>query len=99
MTETPRGAADAADREGVRLARDPGVALSYAASFVARADLALVASFLSLWIVDYARSVRGIVGHRGPGQERRHRRHRLHGDRGGRAAVRLASATGCSGST
>ncbi|MFI6604717.1 MFS transporter [Nonomuraea sp. NPDC050536] len=46
--------------EGVRLARDPGVALSYAASFVARADLALVASFLSLWIVDYARGVRGM---------------------------------------
>lgn len=46
--------------EGVRLARDPGVALSYAASFVARADLALVASFLSLWIVDYARAVRGM---------------------------------------
>ncbi|NUT42947.1 MAG: MFS transporter, partial [Thermoactinospora sp.] len=33
--------------EGVRRGRDPGVALSYAASFVARADLALVASFLS----------------------------------------------------
>ncbi|NUR93208.1 MAG: MFS transporter [Nonomuraea sp.] len=46
--------------EGVRLARDPGVALSYAASFVARADLALVASFLSLWIVDYAQDVRGL---------------------------------------
>ncbi|MFI6924535.1 MFS transporter [Nonomuraea spiralis] len=46
--------------EGVRLARDPGVALSYAASFVARADLALVASFLSLWIVDYAKAVRGM---------------------------------------
>ncbi|MGW2157906.1 MFS transporter [Nonomuraea sp. NPDC001699] len=46
--------------KGVRLARDPGVALSYAASFVARADLALVASFLSLWIVDYAKAVRGM---------------------------------------
>ncbi|NUP77287.1 MAG: MFS transporter, partial [Nonomuraea sp.] len=46
--------------EGVRLGRDPGVALSYAASFVARADLALVASFLSLWIVDYAKDVRGL---------------------------------------
>ncbi|MEV4372410.1 MFS transporter [Nonomuraea sp. NPDC049637] len=46
--------------EGVRLARDPGVALSYAASFVARADLALVASFLSLWIVDHAKAVRGM---------------------------------------
>ncbi|MBB2909913.1 MFS family permease [Streptosporangium becharense] len=47
-------------REGVRLARDPGVALSYAAVFVARADLAVVAGFLSLWVVDYATSERGM---------------------------------------
>ncbi|WP_084957969.1 MFS transporter [Thermoactinospora rubra] len=46
--------------QGVKLARDPGVALSYAASFVARADLALVASFLSLWIADHARTERGM---------------------------------------
>ncbi|NUR88259.1 MAG: MFS transporter [Nonomuraea sp.] len=46
--------------EGFKLARDPGVALSYAAAFVARADLALVASFLSLWIVDYAKAARGM---------------------------------------
>ncbi|MFI6320921.1 MFS transporter [Nonomuraea sp. NPDC050556] len=39
--------------EGVRLARDPGVALSYAAAFVARADLAVVSGFMSLWIVNY----------------------------------------------
>ncbi|MEV4064188.1 MFS transporter [Nonomuraea dietziae] len=60
VTETPRVPLTRLIGEGVRLARDPGVALSYAASFVARADLALVASFLSLWIVDYARSVRGM---------------------------------------
>ncbi|PZG38007.1 MFS transporter [Spongiactinospora gelatinilytica] len=41
-------------REGVALARDPGVALSYAASFVARADLAVVVGFMTLWIVDHA---------------------------------------------
>ncbi|WP_051751650.1 MFS transporter [Streptosporangium amethystogenes] len=49
-------------REGVTLARDPGVALSYAAAFVARADLAVVAGFLSLWVVDHATSERGMSG-------------------------------------
>ncbi|MEU9886288.1 MFS transporter [Sphaerisporangium sp. NPDC051011] len=48
-------------REGVALARDPGVALSYAASFVARADLAIVVSFMTLWISDYATSERGMT--------------------------------------
>ncbi|WP_433253132.1 MFS transporter [Streptosporangium sp. CA-135522] len=47
-------------REGVALARDPGVALSYAAAFVARADLAVVAGFLSLWVIDYATGERGM---------------------------------------
>ncbi|WP_329425559.1 MFS transporter [Streptosporangium sp. NBC_01495] len=49
-------------REGVTLARDPGVALSYAAAFVARADLAVVVGFLSLWVVDHATSERGMSG-------------------------------------
>ncbi|GGS45781.1 MFS transporter [Planobispora rosea] len=40
--------------EGVALARDPGVALSYAAAFVARADLAVVAGFMSLWVTGHA---------------------------------------------
>jgi hypothetical protein len=35
------------------------VALSYAASFVARADLAVVVGFMTLWIVDYATTERG----------------------------------------
>ncbi|MDP9860754.1 MULTISPECIES: MFS transporter [Streptosporangium] len=47
-------------REGVALARDPGVALSYAAAFVARADLAVVAGFMSLWVIDYATGERGM---------------------------------------
>ncbi|WP_169808762.1 MFS transporter [Microtetraspora niveoalba] len=47
-------------REGLVLARDPGVALSYAASFVARADLYVVVSFLTLWISDYATTERGM---------------------------------------
>ncbi|GII77113.1 MFS transporter [Sphaerisporangium rufum] len=48
-------------REGLVLARDPGVALSYAASFVARADLAVVVGFLTLWITDQA-TARGMSG-------------------------------------
>lgn len=47
-------------REGVVLARDPGVALSYAASFVARADLAIVVGFMTLWITDFAVTERGM---------------------------------------
>ncbi|MER6951722.1 MFS transporter [Nonomuraea sp. NPDC000554] len=39
-------------REGAGLVRDPGVALAYAAAFVARADLAVVAGFMSLWVAD-----------------------------------------------
>lgn len=38
--------------DGVALARDPGVALAYAAAFVARADLAVVSGFMSLWVVN-----------------------------------------------
>lgn len=37
-------------REGARASRDPGVALSYAASFVARPDLAVAAIFIPLWL-------------------------------------------------
>ncbi|NRQ33186.1 MFS transporter [Nonomuraea sp. NN258] len=48
-------------REGVALARDPGVALSYAAALVARADLAVVSSFLSLWIINAAKDA-GMTG-------------------------------------
>ncbi|MFD8529137.1 MFS transporter [Streptosporangium canum] len=47
-------------KEGLTLARDPGVALSYAAAFVARADLAVVAGFMSLWVIDYATGERGM---------------------------------------
>ncbi|MCL4868593.1 MAG: MFS transporter [Anaerolineae bacterium] len=37
-------------REGVRAARDPGVLLGYGAGFVSRGDLAIVGTFLALWI-------------------------------------------------
>ncbi|WP_214410987.1 MFS transporter [Sphaerisporangium fuscum] len=68
LTLSPVGVSDAAERtslprlvrEGIVLARDPGVALSYAASFVARADLAVVVGFLTLWISDYATTERGM---------------------------------------
>ncbi|MFC6081752.1 MFS transporter [Sphaerisporangium aureirubrum] len=68
LTLAKAGAAPAAEhppltrlvREGVVLARDPGVALSYAASFVARADLAIVVGFMTLWITDFAVAQRGM---------------------------------------
>jgi len=56
-TRTPLGTLAA---EGVRAGRDPGVALAYAAAFVSRADLAIVGSFLALWVSDHAEQVRGM---------------------------------------
>ncbi|OPC79655.1 hypothetical protein B4N89_00680 [Embleya scabrispora] len=47
-------------REGVKAGRDPGVALAYAAAFVSRADLAIVGSFLALWVSDHAEQARGM---------------------------------------
>ncbi|MBN8280391.1 MAG: MFS transporter, partial [Gammaproteobacteria bacterium] len=38
-------------REGLAAARMPRVALGYAAAFVSRADLAVVSTFLTLWLV------------------------------------------------
>ncbi len=38
---------------GIVAAKDPGIALSYAASFVARPDLALIALFFPLWVSKY----------------------------------------------
>ena len=40
-------------REGILAARDPGIALAYAAAFVSRGDLALVGQFLVLWLNKY----------------------------------------------
>ena len=40
-------------REGIGAARDPGIALAYAAAFVSRGDLALVGQFLLLWVNKY----------------------------------------------
>ncbi len=58
----PTKAADAEEKKlsfvegakvGVEAAKDPGIALSYAASFVARPDLAIVALFIPLWVSKY----------------------------------------------
>ena len=40
-------------RLGVTAARDPGIALAYAASFVARGNLAIVGTFFTLWLANH----------------------------------------------
>jgi MFS family permease len=40
-------------REGVLAARDPGIALAYSASFVARGNLAIVGTFFTLWLANH----------------------------------------------
>jgi len=48
-------------RIGLKAAKDPGVGLSYAASFVARPDLAIVALFIPLWISRYGQETLGMT--------------------------------------
>lgn len=45
---------------GLRAGRRPGLAFSYAAAFVARADLALVGAFLILWGTQYGETTLGL---------------------------------------
>jgi MFS family permease len=40
-------------REGIEAARDPGIALAYGASFVARGNLAIVGTFFTLWLANH----------------------------------------------
>ena len=40
-------------REGIDAAKDPGIALAYGAAFVSRGDLAIVGTFLALWIANH----------------------------------------------
>ena len=47
--------------EGVRAARDPGIALAYGASFVARGNLAVVGTFLALWLTTYGTATLGMT--------------------------------------
>jgi MFS family permease len=39
--------------EGLLAGREPGIALAYAASFVARGNLAIVGTFFTLWLANY----------------------------------------------
>jgi MFS family permease len=47
-------------REGFGAARDPGVALAYAAAFVSRGDLAIVGTFFTLWVTTYGTTQAGL---------------------------------------
>lgn len=47
--------------DGVRAARDPGIALAYGASFVARGNLAVVGTFLALWLTTHGTAELGMT--------------------------------------
>jgi MFS family permease len=47
--------------DGVKAARDPGIALAYGASFVARGNLAVVGTFLALWLTTYGTTELGMT--------------------------------------
>ena len=47
--------------DGLRAARDPGIALAYGASFVARGNLAVVGTFLALWLTTHGTTELGMT--------------------------------------
>lgn len=47
-------------REGFSAAKDPGVALAYAAAFVSRGDFAVVGTFFTLWVTTYGTTEAGL---------------------------------------
>jgi len=47
-------------REGIKAGKDPGVALAYAAAFIARGNVALVGSFMLLWFTNYGTTEAGM---------------------------------------
>ena len=47
--------------DGVKAAKDPGIALAYGASFVARGNLAVVGTFLALWLTTHGTTQLGIT--------------------------------------
>ena len=47
-------------RNGLRAARDPGIALAYGASFVARGNLMIVGTFFTLWVTNYGTAEMGM---------------------------------------
>ncbi len=49
-------------REGLRSAREPGIALACAAAFTSRGVLAVTGAFMSLWLVQYGTANLGLNG-------------------------------------
>ncbi len=47
--------------DGVKAAKDPGIALAYGASFVARGNLAVVGTFLALWLTTHGTTQLGMT--------------------------------------
>ncbi len=47
-------------RNGLKAARDPGIALAYGSAFVSRGNLAIVGTFFTLWLANYGTSVAGL---------------------------------------
>ncbi len=47
--------------DGIGAARDPGIALAYGASFVARGNLAVVGTFLALWLTTHGTGELGMT--------------------------------------
>jgi len=47
--------------EGIKAAKDPGIALAYGASFVARGNLAVVGTFLALWLTTHGTTNLGLT--------------------------------------
>ncbi|MGI9233380.1 MAG: MFS transporter [Woeseiaceae bacterium] len=47
--------------DGVKAGKDPGIALAYGASFVARGNLAVVGTFLALWLTTYGTTELGMT--------------------------------------
>ncbi|MFV8784221.1 MFS transporter [Microbulbifer sp. SA54] len=47
-------------RNGLRAAQDPGIALAYGASFVARGNLMIVGTFFTLWVTNYGTAELGM---------------------------------------
>ena len=44
-------------KQGIVAGKEPGVALSYMSAFVSRSDLAVIGTFLSIWVSNYGRDV------------------------------------------
>ena len=47
--------------DGMKAAKDPGIALAYGASFVSRANLTIVGAFMTLWLSNYGTEQAGMT--------------------------------------